>query len=159
MTTGLRRSLDGSQDPGDRSGLRGNKGKQAYAEMQVVRQFFLGLPLHHSQIEYLAERLREFDGVSGVDWRERDLERVTGLTRAEYHALLTLIGTTIADQYCDPEAAPVRLIIQSSDDAQAEWSADDYPVSCRVYPSRTAENHKRPAESGPLVGEKREEKV
>ena len=65
-------------------------------------------------------------------WDRRDV------LYAEYHALLTLIGTTIADQYCDPEAAPVRLIIQSSDDAQAEWSADDYPVSCRVYPSRTA---------------------
>jgi RNA polymerase primary sigma factor len=72
----------------DRSGLRGHKGKRAHAEMEAVRQFFLALPLHHSQIEYLAERLRELDGLSGVEWRERDLERVTGLTRAEYHALL-----------------------------------------------------------------------
>jgi RNA polymerase primary sigma factor len=75
----------------DRSGLRGNKGKQAHAEMEAVREFFLALPLHHSQIEYLAEKLRELDGLSTVEWRERDLERATGLTRAEYHALLAQV--------------------------------------------------------------------
>ena len=77
----------------DRSGLRGNKGKQAHAEMEAVRGFFLTLPLHHSQIEYLAEKLRELDGVSAVDWRERDLERATGLSRAEYHAILAEVVT------------------------------------------------------------------
>ncbi|HUF89168.1 MAG TPA: RNA polymerase sigma factor RpoD [Gemmatimonadota bacterium] len=76
----------------DRSGLRGQKGKQAHAEMESVRQFFLALPLHHSQIEYLAEKLRELDGLTAMSWRERDLERATGLTRAEYHALLAEVG-------------------------------------------------------------------
>jgi RNA polymerase primary sigma factor len=59
--------------------------------MEAVREFFLALPLHHSQIEYLAEKLRELDGLSTVEWRERDLERATGLTRAEYHALLAQV--------------------------------------------------------------------
>jgi len=77
-----------ARDVFDRSGLRGHKGKRAHAEMESVRQFFLALPLHHSQIEYLAEKLREVDGLSAVEWRERELERTTGLTRAEYHALL-----------------------------------------------------------------------
>src|SRR5688500_1549762 len=77
----------------DRSGLRGNKGKDAHAEMEAVRAFFLSLPLHHSQIEFLAEQLRELDGVSAVDWRERDLERATGLSRAEYHAILAEVVT------------------------------------------------------------------
>ncbi|HYO47565.1 MAG TPA: sigma-70 factor domain-containing protein, partial [Gemmatimonadota bacterium] len=72
----------------DRSGLRGHKGKRAHAEMEAVRQFFLALPLHHSQIEYLAEKLRELDGLSALEWRDRDLERATDLSRAQYHALL-----------------------------------------------------------------------
>ena len=72
----------------DRSGLRGQKGKRAHAEMEAVRDFFRAMPLHHSQIEYLAEKLRELDGLSTVEWRERDLERATGLSRPEYHALL-----------------------------------------------------------------------
>jgi RNA polymerase primary sigma factor len=76
----------------DRSGLRGQKGKRAYAEMEAVRDFFLALPLHHSQIEFLAERLRELDGLSAVSWREQDLERATGLSRAQYHALLGEVG-------------------------------------------------------------------
>ena len=72
----------------EKSGLRGNKGKQAFEEMEKVRAFFVGLPLHPSQVEYLAESMRLRDDTTAVEWRERDLERETGLTRAEYHALL-----------------------------------------------------------------------
>jgi RNA polymerase primary sigma factor len=71
-----------------KSALRGQKGKQAYEEMESTRRFFVDLPLHPSQIEYLAEALREWDGVTAVEWRERELERETGLTRAHYHSLL-----------------------------------------------------------------------
>jgi DNA-directed RNA polymerase sigma subunit (sigma70/sigma32) len=72
----------------EKSGLRGKKGKQAFEEMEKVRTFFVGLPLHPSQVEYLADAMRLRDGTTAVEWRERDLERETGLTRAEYHALL-----------------------------------------------------------------------
>ena len=71
-----------------RSALRGQKGKRAYEELEAVRRFFVQLPLHPSQIEYLAEALRERNGTSAVDWRERELDRETGMSRAEYHALL-----------------------------------------------------------------------
>ncbi|CAN5176769.1 MAG: sigma-70 family RNA polymerase sigma factor [Gemmatimonadetes bacterium] len=71
-----------------RSALRGQKGKQAFEDMVAVREFFTSLPLHPSQIEYLAEALRELDGATAVEWRERELERDTGLSRAAYHALL-----------------------------------------------------------------------
>jgi RNA polymerase primary sigma factor len=98
----------------DRSGLRGQKGKQAHAEMEAVRQFFLALPLHHSQIEYLAEKLREFDGLSAVEWRDRDLERVTGLTRAQYHALLAEVVSltrSVMSSRCRMVEANVRLVV------------------------------------------------
>jgi len=72
----------------EKTARRGEKGKQAFEEMEKVRAFFVGLPLHPSQVEYLAESLRLWDGTTGVEWREQDLERETGLTRAEYHALL-----------------------------------------------------------------------
>ena len=66
----------------EKSGLRGKKGTQAFEEMEKVRAFFVGLPLHPSQVEYLAESLRLWDGTTGVEWREQELERVTGLSRA-----------------------------------------------------------------------------
>ena len=72
----------------DRAGRRGLRGKKSYEEMESVRRFFIDLPLHPSQIEYLAESLHEWQGVSAVEWRERDFDRTSGLSRAEYHALL-----------------------------------------------------------------------
>jgi RNA polymerase primary sigma factor len=76
----------------ERTARRGSKGKEAYDRMDEVRRFFIGLPLHPSQIEYLIEGLRELDGATAVEWRGRDLERETGLNRADYHALLAEIG-------------------------------------------------------------------
>ena len=76
----------------ERTARRGSKGKEAYERMDEVRRFFVGLPLHPSQIEYLIEGLRELDGATAVEWRQRDLERETGLNRADYHALLGEIG-------------------------------------------------------------------
>jgi RNA polymerase primary sigma factor len=76
----------------ERTARRGTKGKEAYERMDEVRRFFIGLPLHPSQIEYLIEGLRELDGATAVEWRQRDLERETGLNRADYHALLAEIG-------------------------------------------------------------------
>ncbi len=76
----------------ERTARRGSRGKEAFERMEAVRAFFVGLPLHPSQIEYLIERLREWDGATNVEWRQRDLERETGLNRADYHALLTEIA-------------------------------------------------------------------
>ena len=76
----------------ERTARRGSKGKEAYERMDEVRRFFVGLPLHPSQIEFLIEGLRELDGVTAVEWRQRDLERATGLNRADYHALLVEIA-------------------------------------------------------------------
>ena len=72
----------------DRSGRRGAKGKKAFDEMEEVRTSFVDLPLHPSQIEYLAESLHELEGISAVEWGRRDLERETGLSRADYHTML-----------------------------------------------------------------------
>jgi RNA polymerase primary sigma factor len=69
-------------------GKRVVRGKKVSDEMEMVRRFFVDLPLHPSQIEVLAEALHEWEGLSAVEWRERDLERATGLSRAEYHAML-----------------------------------------------------------------------
>ncbi len=76
----------------ERTARRGNRGKEAFEQMETVRGFFIGLPLHPSQIEYLIEGLREWDGTTNVEWRERDLERQTGLNRADYHVLLAEIA-------------------------------------------------------------------
>ncbi len=80
------------RDVFDRSGRRGQKGKDAHAELEEVRTFFLDMPLHASQIEYLAEALHEFAGLSVAEWRQRDLERLTGLARADYHAMLDAVA-------------------------------------------------------------------
>ncbi len=70
------------------AGKRSLKGNRVADEMEAVRTMFVDMPLHPSHIEYLAESLHEWEGLSAVEWRERDLERVTGLSRAEYHAML-----------------------------------------------------------------------
>jgi RNA polymerase primary sigma factor len=72
----------------EKTARRGEKGKQAFEEMEQVRAFFVRLPLHPSQVEYLAESLRLWDGTTAVEWGRQELDRKTGLTRAEYHALL-----------------------------------------------------------------------
>ncbi|MFN2421526.1 MAG: RNA polymerase sigma factor RpoD [Gemmatimonadota bacterium] len=72
----------------DRAGRRGLRGKKAFDEMESVRRFFVELPIHPSQIEYLTESLHEWQGVSAVEWRDREFDRLSGLSRAEYHALL-----------------------------------------------------------------------
>jgi RNA polymerase primary sigma factor len=79
----------------DRAGKRGAKGKRAFDRMEAVRDFFIQLPLHPSQIEVLAEALHEWRGVSAVEWREREHDRASGLSRAEYHALLGEIQTLL----------------------------------------------------------------
>ncbi|MDX1622405.1 MAG: RNA polymerase sigma factor RpoD [Gemmatimonadota bacterium] len=71
-----------------RSGRRGEKGKRAHARMVAVRGFFVALPIHPSQLEYLAGSLRELEGTTTAEWNRRNLERETGLTRGEYHAML-----------------------------------------------------------------------
>jgi RNA polymerase primary sigma factor len=72
------------------AGKRTVKEKKAKVgdEMEAVRRFFVELPLHPSQIEVLAEALHEWRGVSAVEWSHLEYDRASGLTRAEYHALL-----------------------------------------------------------------------
>jgi RNA polymerase primary sigma factor len=73
------------------AGKRTVKGRKVGEEMEAVRRFFVDLPLHPSQIEYLAQSLHEWEGLSAVEWRQRELERTSGLSRAEYHAMLAEI--------------------------------------------------------------------
>ena len=73
------------------AGKRNVRGGKVTEETAAVRRFFTELPLHPSQIEYLAESLHEWEGLTAMDWRQRELDRTTGLSRAEYHAMLAEI--------------------------------------------------------------------
>jgi len=72
----------------ERSGLRGQRGKEAHAEMEELRRFFAAVPLHGAVLEDLVERLAAREGTSAAEWSRAGLDRATGLTRADYHALL-----------------------------------------------------------------------
>jgi len=76
----------------DRSGLRGQRGKQAHGEMEEIRDFFANVPLHAAILDDLVERLEARKGTSAAEWSRAGLDRATGLTRAEYHALLREVG-------------------------------------------------------------------
>ncbi len=97
-----------------RTGRRGEKGKQALEAMESVRGFFVALPLHPSQTELLAAALHDLEGTSTADWTVGNLERKTGLTRAEYHAMLTELdelGRTVGAARRRMIEANVRLVV------------------------------------------------
>ncbi|HUP19825.1 MAG TPA: RNA polymerase sigma factor RpoD [Gemmatimonadota bacterium] len=79
-----------------RTGRRGQRGKDAHDGMEAVRAFFVALPIHPSQIEYLAGSLTEYEGLTAVAWRDRGLEPLTGLSRAQYHATLIDVRRLLA---------------------------------------------------------------
>ena len=97
-----------------RTGRRGQRGKDAHDDMEAVRAWFVTLPIHPSQIEFLAGALTEFEGLTAVEWGQRELEPSTGLTRAQYHAGLVdvrrLLSRVVAARGRMIEAN-VRLVV------------------------------------------------